>query len=100
MRLEREGDVQHEIYLVGASDREVKSRMDEDNCRPQNSRKADQHHGLDASLGMRQECVTASSQQIPHLLPKTYTVLISSLIIHHDDLCDTLTLQMLKIFEN
>lgn len=53
MRLEREGDVQHEIYLVGASDREIKSRMDEDNCRPQNSRKADQHHGPGASLGIR-----------------------------------------------
>ena len=35
MRLEREGDVQHEIYLVGASDREIKSRMYEDNCRTQ-----------------------------------------------------------------
>ena len=62
--------IQHEIYLVGASDREMKSRMDEDNCRPQNSRKADQHHGPDASLGMRlKECITASSQRIPHLLP-------------------------------
>lgn len=35
MRLEREGDVQHEIYPVGASNREIKSRMCEDNCRTQ-----------------------------------------------------------------